>query len=236
MEHHFNDPTQLAKMMGKVPHFKGMSSANLLSIIETGTLVHKAHEETLFWEFEPCAGLFVLLEGQMYLYKHGPEGQEYILNVLTPITMLNEVAVLDEGPNPTTAVSQGDSLLWQVRLEDFRTLTQKFPQLAVGLLPILAQRNRWLLSQYEDLCFLTVRARTAKLLLEFSQFGEIAIDRRDLKIQQIAARIFTSPDVVSRTIGLLALNGMIESDRQTIAVKDAGALAKLAHLEPDFEN
>ena len=234
MDKRFTDATKLVELMGNVPHFTGMSFEDLLSIVKTGSLVHKQHEETIFWEFEPCAGLFVLLEGQVYLYKHGPEGQEYILNVLNPITMLNEVSVLDEGANPLTAVSQGNSVLWQVPLENFRGLMQNFPQLALGLLPILAKRNRWLLSQYEDLCFLTVRARTAKLLLEYSQHGEIAIDRRDLKIQQIAARIFTSPDVVSRTISLLAINGMIDSDRQTIAVKDAGALAKLAHLEPDF--
>jgi hypothetical protein len=104
-----------------------------------------------------------------------------------------------------------------------------------GLLPILARRNRWLMSQYEDLCFLTVRARTAKLLLEFSNYGKSEIDRRDLKIHEIAARIFTSPEVVSRTISLLASRGLIESDRQKINVQDAGALAKLAYLDPEFE-
>lgn len=222
-------------MMGNVPHFKGMPLKDLLEIVRAGRLVRKKHEETLFWEFEPCAGLYVLLKGQIHLYKHGPEGQEYILSVLNPVTMFNEVAVLDEGENPVSAVAQGDCMLWQVSCQDFRELMQKYPQVAFGLLPILASRNRWLMSQYEDLCFLTVRARTAKLLLEYSRNGETEIDRRDLKIQEIAARIFTSQDVVSRTISLLATRGMIESDRQTIRVRDAAALAKLAYLEPDFE-
>lgn len=234
MDQHFSDPTQLANMMGNVPHFRGLALSDLISIVRAGSIVRKQDGEAIFWENEPCSGLFVLLKGQVHLYKHGPEGQEYILSVLNPVTMLNEVAVLDEGGNPATAVAQGDTRLWQVSCERFRGLMQKFPQVAFGLLPILARRNRMLLSQYEDLCFLTVRARTAKLLLEYSNNGENAIDRRDLKIQQIAARIFTSPDVVSRTISMLATNGMIESDRQTIAVKDVGALAKLAHLDPDY--
>lgn len=221
-------------MMVNVPHFKGLTLGDLISIVRAGNIVRKTNGETIFWEQQPCSGLFVLLKGQVHLYKHGPEGQEYILSVLNPVTMLNEVAVLDEGGNPATAVAQGETMLWQVSCARFRDLMQKYPQVAFGLLPILAGRNRLLLSQYEDLCFLTVRARTAKLLLEYSNHGEKNIDRRDLKIQQIAARIFTSPDVVSRTISLLAINGMIDSDRQTIEVKDAGALAKLAHLEPDY--
>lgn len=235
MEKNFNDPTKLAHMMGKVEHFKGMAEKDLLAIVRAGSLVRKSHEETIFWESEPCAGLFVLLQGQVHLYKHGPEGQEYILAALDPVTMFNEVAVLDGGDNPTSAVAHGDCLLLKITYEDFRGLMKKYPQVAFGLLPILARRNRWLMSQYEDLCFLTVRARTAKLLLDFSGKGQHVIDRRDLKIEEIAARIFTSPEVVSRTIGLLANNGLIESDRQTITVRDAGALAKLAYLDPHFE-
>lgn len=222
-------------MMGNVPYFKDMPLPDLLEIVRAGSVVKKKPEEIIFREFDPCSGLYVLLKGQVHLYKNGPEGQEYILSVLNPVTMFNEVAVLDEGENPGTAVAQGKCLLWRVSCEDFRGLIHKFPQVTYGLLPILARRNRWLMSQYEDLCFLTVRARTAKLLLEFSNYGKSEIDRRDLKIHEIAARIFTSPEVVSRTISLLASRGLIESDRQKINVQDAGALAKLAYLDPEFE-
>jgi CRP/FNR family transcriptional regulator len=236
MDDLFTNPKKLAEMMGTVPHFQKMPLHDLLDIVRAGSIVRKYHEDVIFREFEPCAGLYVLLKGQVHLYKNGPEGQEYILSVLSPVTMFNEVAVLDEGDNPGTAIAQGDCLLWKVRCQDFRDLLQKYPQVSFGLLPILARRNRWLISQYEDLCFLTVRARTAKLLLEFSHNGELEIDRRELRIQEIAARIFTSAEVVSRTISLLATRGMIDSDRQSIVVRDAGALAKLAYLDPDFEN
>lgn len=229
------DPDTLAGLMGRVPHFKDMPAADLLAIVRAGWLERKADGQHLFWEDDPCAGLFVLLQGGIHLYKHGPEGQEYILSALQPVTMFNEVAVLDEGPNPVTAIANGKTLLWHAECQDFRALIRQYAQIAFGLLPILARRNRWLMSQYEDLCFLTVRARTAKLLLEFSQHGAEQIDRRDLRIQEMAARIFTSPDVVSRTLGLLDTRGMIATDRQSIRVLDSTALAKLAHLDPDFE-
>ena len=56
-----------------------------------------------------CAGMFVLLAGQVHLRKLGPQGQESILAVIEPVIMFNEVAVLDGGPNLTTAVAAQDS-------------------------------------------------------------------------------------------------------------------------------
>jgi len=235
MDHLFEDPKKLAEMMGRVPHFRNMPMHDLLDIVRAGSIVQKNHEDVIFREYEPCAGLYVLFKGQVHLYKNGPEGQEYILSVLDPVTMFNEVAVLDEGDNPATAIAQGDCTLWKVPCQDFRDLIKKRPQISIGLLTIIARRNRWLISKYEELCFLTVRARTAKLLLEFSRNGELEIDRRELRIQEIAARIFTSAEVVSRTISLLASRGVIDSSRQSITVRDAGALAELAYLDQNFE-
>lgn len=228
----FNE-AQLAQMMKPVPHFAGLEEADLVAIIRSGSLLDYASEDTFFWESDPCAGLFVLLRGQVHLYKHGPEGQENIMGVIEPISMFNEVAVLDGGDNPATARAFTSCTVWRAAREDFQTLMEDYPQIARGLLPILARRNRWLISQYEDMCFLPVRARTAKLLLALSQNGTLEVDRSKYSIQELAARISTSPEVVSRTLGLLSSRGFIKSSRQTLSVVNAAALSKMALVEMD---
>ena len=228
----FNE-AQLAQMMKPVPHFASLREADLVAIIRSGSLLNYESEDTLFWESDPCAGLFVLLHGQVHLYKHGPEGQENIMGVIEPITMFNEVAVLDGGENPATARAFTSCTVWKAEREDFQTLMEEYPQIARGLLPILARRNRWLISQYEDMCFLPVRARTAKLLHALSQNGTLEIDRSKYSIQELAARISTSPEVVSRTLGLLSSRGFIKSTRQTLSIINADALSKMALLEMD---
>jgi CRP/FNR family transcriptional regulator len=224
------DPTKLAQMMKMVPHFADLSISDLLTIVRTGHLQPVDVGDILFWEGEPCAGLYVLLRGEIQLYKNGPGGQETIMAVIQPVTMVNEVAVLDRGNNPATVKISSKGLVWHVSMEDFHDLMRRFPQLSLGLLPILAKRNRRLVSLYEDLSFLPVRSRTAKLILKLSEDGDTTINRSFVTVQEMASRISTSPEVVSRTISFLSSRGFINSSRQQIEVVNAAALKELSSL------
>jgi len=219
-------------MMKKVPHFKDLSIPDLIRIVNEGNLRAVSSGETLFWEGEPCTGLYVLLQGEVNLYKNGPAGQETIMAVAQPVSMVNEVAVLDHGENPATLKVTKKGLIWFIEVEPFHALMRQYPQVAFGLLPILAKRNRKLVSLYEDLSFLSVRSRTAKLILELSRDGEQVIDRSAVTVQQFASRISTSPEVVSRTISFLSSRGFTSRSRQWIKVLNLSALKELAALGP----
>ncbi len=220
---------KLADMMKSVPHFAGLAHSDLIAILRSGTVKTYHNGDTIFWEGDPCAGLFVLLEGEVHLYKHGPGGQENILGVIQPVTMFNEVAVLDGGDNPATSRAFTEVVVWQAKKESVDSILQTYPQITIALIPILARRNRFLVSQYEDMCFLPVRARTAKLLLELSKNGEEQINRSVFSIQELSARISTSPEVVSRTLGLLAADGYIDSNRQALTVINSTGLSQMAY-------
>jgi CRP-like cAMP-binding protein len=187
-------------------------------------------DAVIFHEENECAGLFVLLSGQVYLHKTGPEGQMNILAVVNPVIMFNEVALLDGGPNPVTAITSQESKLWHISCQGWAALVDRFPSIAVGLLPVLAARNRLLLSRYEDLSFRPVRAPLAKLLLDLSQNGKIQINRKQHNISALAARISTVPEAVSRTLGEFKKKDWIASDRFTITVLDPDSLAELAQI------
>jgi CRP/FNR family cyclic AMP-dependent transcriptional regulator len=155
---------------------------------------------------------------------------------LEPMAMFNEVPVLDAGLNPATAVTGADSIIWHSSLTHLSALLQRYPHIALGLLPILASRNRWLVSQYEDLSFRSVRARTAKLLLELSENGRVTIDRRQHPIHELATRTATVPEAISRSLGDLSRYGYIKCTRAVIRIDDRAELARLAQLNPDFSH
>ena len=222
----------LIKMMKSVPHFTPLPPKSLLSIVRAGSLMKGQEGKTVMWEGDPCSGLFVLLRGIVHLIKTGPGGQRNIMAVLSPVTMFNEVAVLDGGENPATAKVFEAAVLWWCPAEQFQELMQKIPYLAIGLLPILARRNRQLIQQYEDICFLPVRGRMAKLLLEMSSEGRNNIDRGVHTIEELSSRISTSPEVVSRTLGLLTAEGFVEADRRIISVLEPKSLQQLCKVLP----
>jgi len=225
----------LINRMSRLEHFSKLSTADLAAIVDIGRVRQVAEGEWIFGEGEPCSGLYVLISGRVHLYKIGPEGQEHIMVVLKPVTMFNEVAVLDGGANPATAIAAQDSVVWRSGREDFLGLIVTYPAVGLGMLPILARRNRELVTRFEDLSFRTVRARTAKLLLEISRFGQCPIDRRAYSVNILAARICTAPEAVSRSITFFKLNDYIDSSRTKISIQDPNRLAELAQIaDPCF--
>lgn len=223
--------TSLAEQLRRVNHFKSLPLADVIQIVAAGQVRRFARSATLFAEGDPCAGMHVLLSGQVDLCKTGPEGQVSILNTLQPVIMFNEVAVLDGGPNPVSAVAVEDSLIWQVRCERFQVLLDRYPQIARGLLGVLARRNRHMLSHYSDLSFRSVTARVAKRILTLSQEGAQPVRRAEYSVVKLAAQVVTTPEAVSRALRQLAEKKVLAVNRQTILVLDKSRLQELAQID-----
>ena len=230
-----SDFPDLIAQLQQVEHFKRLPEADARAIVTAGRVRRFAAGETIFAEGAPCAGMFVLLTGQVHLRKLGPQGQESILAVIEPVIMFNEVAVLDGGPNLTTAAAAQDCMVWQIGCDSFQALLARYPMIGLGLLRVLARRNRLLVSQVEDLSFRTVQARAAKLLLDLSDCGAHPIDRRKHPNHELAARIATVPEAFSRALNTFKRTGCIASTRSAIAVQcieDLGALAEQTGTTP----
>ena len=118
---------QFADRLQKVEYFKHLSSKELTDIVSSGSIKRTVAGEYLFHENDGCAGMYVLVQGQVNLLKNGPDGQETILNTINPVTMFNEVPVLDGGPNPASAITTRDSLLWRITCDNFRALLARHP-------------------------------------------------------------------------------------------------------------
>lgn len=208
----------LAARMRGVEHFRRLSDEELVGIVHAGEIRRRDRDEVIFVEGEPCAGLFVLLEGQVELRKHSEGGQLSIVSVIEPVIMFNEVPALDGGPNVVTAVTSRESLVWRIDAEGLRLLILRYPTLALGLLHIMAARNRILTAHFEDLSFRPVVGRVAKLLLRLSADGSAPIDRRQHSNSRMAAMVSTVPEAFSRALRLLRQEGAIASTERVITV------------------
>ena len=137
--------TNIVKRMSNLRHFKNLSITDLGRIVNGGHVRKVRANTTVVIEDEPCAGLFVLLSGQVHLYRLGPDGQEVLLYIINPITMFNEVSILDGGPNLLTAIAAKDCVLWTAEYTTLSELSKKYPKVALGFLPVLAARHRELI-------------------------------------------------------------------------------------------
>jgi len=94
----------------------------------------------------------------------------------------------------------------------------------------LAVRLQHLVSLVEDLSLRTVEERLSRLLLEHSEQG--TLQRRRWATQtEMAARLGTVPDVLSRALRKLADEGLIRVARHQIEILDLKGLEERAMLE-----
>lgn len=223
-----NEIFNLAARLQRVKHFADIPIQDIRKVISSGRLTNLRKDQVIFNEGEECAGLFVLISGQVNLSKLSSEGKVGILNTISAVTMFNEVAALDGGGNPVTAIAHTDIRVWHLDYDQFQQLLRDYPQAGISLLGVLARRNRLMLSHYGDLSFRSVHARLAKHLLALSESGARMIDRREHSIHLIASHIITTPEAVSRTLKTLKCAGVIRVTRAEIEIVDVQGLNEMA--------
>ena len=230
------DLESLVGRLGNVPHFKLLPRTALKEIVFAGQIMKFSEGTRIFSEGEPSSGLYVLFKGQVHLHKLGLHGEETIMACIKPVIMFNEVATIDGGPNPVSAIAAKFCITWHVGYERYQSLMDRYPELGTGLLRVMAARNRLLFARYEDLLSRPVLSRVARMLLDLSQMGEVTIDRSRYSNQQLAALAATVPEAISRSIGTLRDMEAITATRGEIIVCSVDCLAQLAQIEPlEFE-
>lgn len=183
---------------------------------------------TIFWEGDPVAGLYLVASGTVKICRYSKEGREHILHFAQAGDTFNDVAALDGGPNPATAIAHTDVNLWRLPRPALQAMADRYPALAWALIESLARRARYLVGQVQDLAMRNVRGRLAKLLLD--QAGENESVPRLLTQEEMAARLGTVREVVGRALRSLAADGILEFDRHRIVILDPERLAEEAEL------
>jgi CRP/FNR family cyclic AMP-dependent transcriptional regulator len=219
---------KLTRLLGSIPYFARLD-ATTLKIVARGAFRRTYTKgQTIFLEGEPCSGLWVVEKGRVRLLRLSTEGREQVVKLVAPGEFFNEVAVLDGGPNPVSAMAAMDSTLWVIERKTMLDLLDKYPALAAGVIENLASRARHLLTLVEDLSLRTVRARLAKLLLTQAEGGSEGPHR--LTQQEMAAQVGTVREMVSRVLRGFEQEGLIRFERHRLIVLDREGLEKEAGI------
>lgn len=187
--------------------------------------------EILFLAGDPAAGLYVIAEGSLRAYRSGPDGREQVIHVERAITTVAEVPVFDEGDYPSTVAAEEPSRVFFIAKEDIRSISTKHPQLALAATKLLATRLRKCAELVETLSLREVGQRIAKFILEEagrrgSRDGNSISFVQELTHSQLAARIGTVREVVTRSILRMQAAGLIDVAGKTVNVPNVDALRR----------
>lgn len=196
--------------------------------------------ETLFLAGEHAKGVFVVVSGDIRLFQHSAQGREQVILVATAGTVIGDVPVFDDGPYPASAASESDVKVLFIDKHDMHQLCVKYPSLALRALQLMASRVRSHAHLVEELCFLDVGQRLASFLVTEAQRNACSADgpiafQLPLSNQEIASRIGSVRDVVSRAFARLKHDGLIAAQGRMLIIPDVNALKLYAENTENIE-
>ena len=131
--------------------------------------------------------LYAVCAGAIRISSPSEQGKDAIFNLIVPGEIFGEIAFLDGGERTADAVVIESGELLVIERRDFLPMLADHPEVAMKLIEILCERLRRTSEQVEDIVFLSLPIRLAKVLLHLyrraiaaSPTGKIRVTQREL--------------------------------------------------------
>ena len=220
-------------LLRRCPLFAGLKEEDLKRIRAIASLKKVQKKEILFSDGEEARGFYVILSGKIKLYKVSVEGKEQILHIVSAPDAFAEAALFLEGSYPAFAEALTDCQLLFFPKRDFIRLIEKNPQLSINMIVTLSHYLKRFASLIEELSLKEVSSRVAKYLIDLQMKStkegkspkEVELD---LSKTQLALKLGTVSETLSRTLAKMKAKGIIDVKRSRILILNREALEELA--------
>jgi len=164
----------------------------------------------LVTEEDHSDALFIILRGRIKAYGAGPDGREVIYSTQGPGEYFGEMT-LDGGPRSASVMTLEPTSCAVVPGAEVRDFLALHPDFALHLIKKLISLARASTEQVKSLALEDVYGRIARLLKKLSvEHGELRMLPEKLTQQDIAERIGSSREMVSRIFKPLQEGGYVE--------------------------
>ncbi|MFW6062381.1 MAG: Crp/Fnr family transcriptional regulator [Planctomycetota bacterium] len=184
--------------------------------------------EMLFTPTQPAERFYVVLAGQVRIYQLSPRGDRQIFHLFGPGNAFAEAAALSGGPYPAFAEASTKATVLLVARRTLLQAVRENPELAMGMISGLSAKLREFNRLIEELSLKEVPARLAGVLLRQARQAGSHSFRLSMPKRELAARIGTVSETLSRALAKLRKAGLVEVSGGDIQILDPEALEELA--------
>lgn len=175
----------------------------------------------------PC--LFLVGEGRVDAIKASSEGRTLLVTTLRAGDLFWGPAFFQEGaPLPATLEAHGPARVYLWFREKVESLLLDNGRILWALCGLMVERMQRASTVVEELAFQPVAGRLAQVLVAIADGREMESIPRSLTLDEIAARIGTTREVVCRFLHRFADEGLIDITRSEFVVHDQQGLEELA--------
>ncbi len=209
--------------------FAALNDTELTRLIDTTRLYELGAEEFLFRQDDQADRFFLLADGQIKLCKNAPDGNEKVVEIVTPgQTIAEAVMFMQRHRFPVSAQVIKSCRVYGIHGDTYMELLKENMDSCMRVLGDLSMR---LHARLNDVVNLTQQNATFRVLrFLMNQLPHDATDGTVIYLntpkQVIASRLSVKPETLSRIMSSLAQQEIIEVKGREICVKDISRLCQ----------
>ena len=177
--------------------------------------------------------VFFVASGEVGVTIYSVAGQAVSFRTLGAGDIFGEYAAIDGGPRSASVEARTSCLIASMSAEGFRKLLRTEPMMAEAVLKGLVRNVRSLTKRVYEFSTLAVNNRIQAELLRLASQGPLEGKGARLEPRpthaEIASRVSTHREAVTRELNRLSRIGIIEQKGHAILVKDIDRLAQMVH-------
>lgn len=202
--------------------------ADLLSVEDRQRLIDAAatrefgRDATIIAADEPPGEMFLILSGEARVSVFSEDGKEISYCDLGPGDIFGELALLDDQPRSAFVTAVTPLRAAALRRADFERLVRGAPQVALAMNVYLAAKLRSMTTRVLERSTMLVPERLARELVRRAERTDPGNDRAIIRPMpphaDLAARIDTHREAVTKELGRLAREGLIVRDGDALII------------------
>lgn len=179
-------------------------------------------------ENDSSTDIFFVIDGSVSAKGYSLNGKEVTYTFIRSGEMFGEFAAIDNQARSASIHALEDAIIARMSSSDFKSILHAYPAVGVCFAEHLVRKLRYLTQRIFEFSTMSVSYRLQAELLRYCL--ESGIEGNTARIEpapthyEIAARISTHREAVSRQLSLLEASGIVAASRKSIIVLDVNRL------------
>lgn len=220
----------------RVPFFRGLDHAAVHEIDGLAAMHALEEGEAVHLTGQPADRLYVVATGAVRLSATSASGDELLLDVLGPGNWFGTLPALGGQVYAEDAWGLTAGCLLSFTADRFDTVMERHPTVARQALATVGRRLQTTQERIRRTASAAVPARVAAVLLALAErLGRVEDDRIVVDVplarDDLASLAGCAPETVSRHLARWRRQGIVDTGRRWVAVRQPAALAEIAGID-----
>ncbi len=211
--------------------FARLGDSEIDALLADATVARYAQGDQIVAKGDPGNSMMAVLKGRVTISAPSPDGRQVVLTVMRDGEVFGEIALIDGKERTADVTAASDCEILVVPRRSLLALLDRRPDVGLDLMVVLCERLRHTNEQVEDLAFLDLESRIAKVLVRLAEendaAGRVGAAPIGVKISQraLGELVGGSRESVNKHLQEWKRAGIIAVEKGSIVIRDIEALA-----------